>query len=143
MRKVTQDTCSLFCRTQRNSSRSAYTWDRFRAPIMRNRNRQTEPRRERKQKTKTQKSGKKKDRARNQIPSRGPFDPVRCYEISKRVKTPSSIRHTAVARVCDGLDVLVQRALGNLERRRLPRLPSPLQLLWGNAELNGVLDSVD
>ena len=45
--------------------------------------------------------------------------------------------------VCNGFDILVQRPLGDLERRRRPRLPSPLQLLWGNAELDGVLDGVD
>ena len=48
-----------------------------------------------------------------------------------------------MASVRDRLGVLVQRALGDLERRRLPRLPPPLQLLWGDAELDGVLDGVD
>ena len=57
--------------------------------------------------------------------------------------SPSSIGHTTMTSIRDGLDILVQRSLGDLERRRLPFLPSPLQLFWGNAELDGVLDCVD
>jgi len=48
-----------------------------------------------------------------------------------------------MASIRDDLGVFVQRALGGLERRRLPCFPPPLQLLWRNAELDGVLDCVD
>lgn len=55
---------------------------------------------------------------------------------------PSCIGDASVAGIFDDLGVLVERALGNLERRRLPLLAAALELLGSNLQLNSVLDCI-
>lgn len=48
-----------------------------------------------------------------------------------------------MARVRHKLRILIQSALVNLKRGRLPRLPSPLEFLRGNLHVQRVLHRVD
>ncbi len=55
----------------------------------------------------------------------------------------SRVGDTTAAGVLDELDVLVQRALRDLERGRLPRCAAFLELLWRHMQLDRVLDGID